>query len=237
MDESIFKEFNTDGFTSLFPTPTVAETPLAPIAEDPDGGEAEEHIRVKKTISRHTMRRVLSEVNLEKELPWHFEDGVSYHCFSWGDVDSLTYFRAVVKQQHINYALISTWCMAMEDCTEIESWLAAGYIDRVDFYIGEIFKASYYPEYVKLVEICAKYGGRVCMFRNHSKVMVLLGERFAAVIEASANVNTNPRSEQTCITVDRDLALWYKGIFDGVRSFERIFDNVMPYAEEESKPL
>lgn len=103
--------------------------------------------------------------------------------------------------------------------------------------IGEIFKASYYPEYVKLLEICAKYGGRVCMFRNHSKVMVLLGDRFSAVIEASANVNTNPRSEQTCITVDYELALWYKGIFDKVRSFERIFDNVMPYAEKESKPL
>jgi hypothetical protein len=49
------------------------------------------------------------------------------------------------------------------------------------------------------------------------------------VIESSANVNTNPRSEQTVITVDSELANWYKEIFDGVKSFERNFDEVKPY--------
>lgn len=69
------------------------------------------------------------------------------------------------------------------------------------------------------------------MFRNHSKIMVLLGDKFDATIESSANVNTNPRSEQATITIDTELALWYKEIFDGVKSFERDFDNVQPYVE------
>ena len=66
------------------------------------------------------------------------------------------------------------------------------------------------------------------MFRNHAKVMILLGERFDAVIESSANVNTNPRTEQTVITVDSELARWYKEFFDGIKSFERNFDDVEP---------
>lgn len=73
------------------------------------------------------------------------------------------------------------------------------------------------------------------MFRNHSKVMVILGNDFDAVIESSANVNTNPRSEQATITVDSELAHWYKEIFDGVRSFERNFDDVQPYSGDERK--
>ena len=194
--------------------------------EDPNEEKA---VKVKKTINPHELRRVTSELALEKELTWHFENGVSYHCFSWGDVDSLTYFRVIVKQQHIKYALISTWCMASEDISEIRQWIERGYVDRVDFYIGEIFKATYHKQYGELQQLCKELGGRVCMFRNHAKIMVVLGNNFDAVIESSANVNTNPRSENATITVSRELALWYKEIFDGVKSFERNFDKVKPY--------
>lgn len=186
-------------------------------------------VRVKKTINRHRMRRILSEANLEKQLPWHFNAGETYHCISWGDVDSLTYMRSIVKQQRIKYALISTWCMAMEDINEIDEWLSRGYAERVDLYCGEIFRGTYAAEYEAAVELEKKHGGRLCIFRNHSKVMVLIGERFDAVIESSANVNTNPRTEQTVITIDSELAKWYKDIFDGVISFDRTFDDVKPY--------
>jgi len=185
--------------------------------------------KCKRVYSRHTMFRVISEINLEKVLPWHFNPGDCYHCFSWGDVDTLTYFRYVVKQQHIKYAFFATWVMAMEDCEEVESWLEAGYIDRCDFFVGEIFKNSYYQQYEKLCSICRKYGGRVCVFRNHSKVMALFGDRFNVVIEASANINHNPRSEQATITVDDELAYWYKDIFDDIQSFQRDFDHIKPW--------
>ena len=202
-------------------------------AEGPDQTPLEKQefntVRVKKTINRHKMRRILSEANLEKELPWHFSEGDTFHCLSWGDVDSLTYFRAVVKQQHIKYALISTWCMAMEDLREMDDWISRGYVDRIDLYCGEIFRGTYGAEYEAAIELEKKHGGRLCIFRNHSKVMVLIGDRFDAVIESSANVNTNPRTEQTVISIDGELARWYKDIFDGVISFDRTFDSVKPY--------
>lgn len=190
----------------------------ADVVEDKN---VDKSVSVKKTVNRHAMRRVLSELALEKELPWHFERGASYHC--------ITYMRCIVKQQRIRYALVSTWCCASEDIREIRSWIERGYIGRCDFYIGEIFKASYYKQYEELTALCKELGGRVCMARNHSKVMVLFGEKFDAVIESSANVNTNPRIENTVITVDSELALWYKNFFDGIKSFERNFDDIKPF--------
>ena len=204
------------------------EEPKEP--EEPENLNAGKSVQVKKTVNRHAMRRVLSELALEKELPWHFEQGVSYHCISFGDVDALTYLRCIVKQQRLKYCLLSAWCMASADIEEIRSWIEQGYIGRCDFYIGEIFKASYYKQYEELTDLCKKLGGRVSMFRNHSKVVVALGERFDAVIESSANLNTNPRTEQAVITVDTELALWYKNFFDGIKSFERNFDDVEPFA-------
>lgn len=201
-----------------------AEIPHSKGSEEPN-----RKVQVKKTVNRHAMRRVLSELALEKELPWHFESGVSYHCISFGDVDALTYFRVIVKQQRIKYALVSTWCMASEDIAEIRAWLEQGYIGRCDFYVGEIFKASYYKQYQELISLCKELGGRVAICRNHAKVMVLLGERFSAVVESSANVNTNPRIENTIITVDTELARWYKEFFDGIVSFERTFDDVLSF--------
>lgn len=194
-------------------------------AEDKNAGRA---VKVKQTINHHVMRRVTSELALEQELPWHFKQGVSYHCLSWGDVDALTYFRVIVKQQHIRYALISTWVMASEDIKEIRQWIERGYIDRVDFYLGEIFKGSRSQQYAELTALCKDLGGRMCIFRNHSKVMVLFGDNFDAVIESSANVNGTPRTEFACITVNSKLAHWYKEIYDSIYSFERNFDDVRP---------
>ena len=61
--------------------------------------------------------------------------------------------------------------------------------------------------------------------------MVLIGEKFSAVVESSANVNTNPRIENAVITVDSELADWYKNFFDGIVSFERNFDDVTPWQD------
>ena len=182
----------------------------------------------KSTISYHKMRRITSELNLEETLPWHFEPGTAYHVISQGDVDSLTYLRVIVKQQRLKYLILSTWCMSITDIEEIASWIEKKYIVRADFYVGEIFTSRYAKEFVILKNLCENTGGRVALFRNHSKVMAGFGEKFDFAIESSANVNTNPRCEQTTITLDRGLALFYKEFYDGIKSIDRSFDDWRP---------
>ena len=218
---------------------TATDTPTARKKEakqlDPNGLRK---VGCNRTKGAYFARRVKSELNLEETLPWHFEHGAAYHCFSFGDVDSLTYLRAVVKQQPVEYCLISTWCMAITDVKEVEKWLEAGYIKRVDWYVGEIFQASYADVYLYLLGVCRRHGGRVCVFRNHSKVMAGFGRDFDFTIESSANVNTNPRSEQAVITVDTALARFYKEeIFDEIQAFNQDFKTWKPYKLERDETV
>lgn len=208
-----------------------------PKVDNPEQDPEEEPgtVQVKRMKERHYTRRITSELNLEKQLDWHLEEGSSYHCISRGDVDSLTYLRMIVKQQRIKYLLVSTWCMAITDVDEIRWWLERGYIDRVDFYVGEIFQNSYSDIYDYIKTKVIRNGGRICVFRNHSKVMMGYGERFDFTIESSANINTNPRTEQTNITVSTELATFYKEFFDNIRSFNKDFEkwDVYPTREVE----
>ena len=122
--------------------------------------------------------------------------------------------------------------MALQDIEELDRYLTLGQIGRLDSYVGEIFKGSYNNEWLRLTDLHNRHGGRVAIFRNHAKVYVGFGERFNFVIESSANINTNPRTEQTAITVDTGLAEFYKGFFDGIVSFERNFDGWKPTATD-----
>ena len=101
-----------------------------------DDPNKERTARVIATRGRYFERRIKSELALEDVMPWHFEQGAAYHCFSFGDVDALTYLRAIIKQQRVEYALLSTWCMAVTDVEEITKWIDHGDLGRIDFYVG-----------------------------------------------------------------------------------------------------
>lgn len=198
---------------------------------EPDIEAADERrtVGVFKTMGVQRKMRLLSEAALDDALDWHFEQGMAYHIISAGDVDSLTYLRHVVRQQRCDYVLLSTWCMAVADAQEMLSWVERGIVGRFDFYVGEIFKNGYRGCRDVLDEICRIGGGRTARFRNHSKLMVVYGERFDCAIESSANVDTNPRTEQTCITVDSGLCDFYKEYFDGINDFDGNYKEWKPW--------
>ena len=198
-------------------------------SEEQRDAEQKRTVQCFQRMGTHRKLRLLSEESAAEVLPWHFEDGASYHCISFGDVDSLTYLRHIVRQQPLEYLLLSTWCMAAEDARELADWVERGFVGRVDFYVGEIFKGGYRGVKEMLQDIADGCGGRVARFRNHSKVMAGFGDRFAFAIESSANVNTNPRCEQTVITIDRGLAEFYKDFYDGINDFDGLYKDWKPY--------
>lgn len=119
--------------------------------------------------------------------------------------------------------------MAGEDVEDLRSWHDRGMLGRVDYFVGEIFPGSYGEVYAAAQSLAADCGGRVAVFRNHAKVSVIVGERFDCLIESSANVNTNPRSENTVLTVDRSLVRDYVDLFNGVISFDKTAVTAPPY--------
>ncbi len=173
--------------------------------------------------TKYLYRRAFSEMSLLDACgTFEFQEGHAYHFITGGDVDSLSYLKAILRQQPLTYCLFSTWCMAAEDILQFEEWLQAGRIERLDAYVGEIFPNSYRIEYRMLKDVFARNrgGGRIAVFRNHSKIYAGIGPKFAFAVESSANINTNPRTENGCITIDRGIYEFYREFFDGIKSFE-----------------
>lgn len=205
-------------------------------AEEPEAEpldeQAEEHkrtVQTFKTWDTQKKMRIMSEANLSEALDWHMEDGTAYHVISYGDVDSLTFLRHIVRQQRLRYVFVATWCMATKDAEEMRDWVRRGMIGRMDFYVGEIFKSGYRGCLDVLDDICKETGGRTARIRNHSKLMAFFGERFSGVIESSANVDTNPRIEQTCITINEGLAEFYKEFFDQMIDYDGRYKDWRPF--------
>lgn len=110
--------------------------------------------------------------------------------------------------------------MAETDVARLSELHAGGRIGRLDCYVGEVFPTSRIAEWYGLSKLCPATGGRLVVSRNHAKVMAGLhtASGFAVVIESSANVNTNPRAEQTTLTVDRRLYDFYADAFSRFRN-------------------
>lgn len=171
--------------------------------------------------SQHNIyRRAFSETQLLDAVGFNFKDGESYHCITGGDVDSLSYLKCVLRQQNLEYCLFSTWCMASDDVLQFEEWLQSGKIKKLDAYVGEIFPNSYKHEYNALKRIITPEIGKIVVFKNHSKIYAGYGDKFHFGIETSANINTNPRTENGCITIGKDIFQFYFDYFDKIRSFE-----------------
>lgn len=173
-----------------------------------------------KRSDKQIYRRAFSETQLLDLVGLDFRDGEQYHFITGGDVDALSYLKLVLRQQDLDYCMFSTWCMASEDIYQMQDWLESGKIQRIDAYVGEIFPGTYQLEYSLLKPIIEGHGGRVAVFRNHSKIFAGYGSKFYFGIETSANINTNPRTENGCITIGREIYEFYKGYFDGIISFE-----------------
>ena len=178
----------------------------------------------QKSANRHHMRRANAEATLAEILPARIADGDSWHVASRGDIDSLSYLRHILAGvPHLDHVLMSTWCIAKNDLTEIGAWLDAGRIEQFDLYAGEIFPGSYGDEYEQMLNICEAYGARLIVAKNHSKVTLAhnAAETYYITIESSANVNTNPRIEQSAIHCSRELHAFYMDFFSGIQSIDK----------------
>ena len=188
----------------------------------------EQRARAARTVARVQARRAKSEAFLAEILPADIADGEAWHVLSHGDVDALSFLMHLLSAHAMDYVAFSTWCMALADAERFATWLETGRIARVDAYVGEIFPGSYADAHQALCEAVRPAGGRVAVFRNHSKIFLCRAGARAWVIESSANINTNPRTENTVITADVGLFAHHKTFFDEIKSFARDFDDWSP---------
>lgn len=179
-------------------------------------------VAISRKVGKRIMRRAKSEAVLSEILPATPEMGTSYHVISHGDVDSMSYLAYLVRAWPLDHVLISTWVMAMQDVERLEFWLRDGRIGAMTLCVGEIFPAQYPDEFWKLSQLSREGLLSLKVAKNHSKVMIGAAEEASIwfVVESSANMNTNPRIEQTAIHMDCGLHDFYLEFYDGIRSID-----------------
>ena len=224
IDFAFDREINQDNNKTVYPVESNEEYDQ----ESTDSEQTQKSVS-RKTINKYLYNRFSGEKRLEEITDWEFEKGAAYHFISMGDIDSLSFLKFILRQQPLEYCLVSTWGMYLQDIYAIKEWIDLKRIQNFDMYVGEIFRNRYIKEWEAWCQILEGTRSRICMFRNHTKIMVGFGERFDFVVESSANINTNPRAENTVITLDTELALYYKSFFDNIKSFERNFDSWEKY--------
>ena len=149
-----------------------------------------------------------------------FKQNHSYNFITAGDVDSLSYLKLILRHvKKLDYVLFSTWCMSAEDILQFDQWLSEGKIKKLDAYLGEIFPGSYKMEWLQINKMFDKYNcGRIAVFRNHSKIFAGYSGDFYFGVQTSANINTNPRCENGCITINKEIFDFYKSYFDEIET-------------------
>lgn len=172
--------------------------------------------------TKHLYRRAYSELTLLDLMnDCDFNNDDCYHFITAGNIDSLSFLKIILRKQNLDYCLFSTWCMAPEDILQFDEWLKQGKIKKLDAFVGEIFPNTYKKEFEFLKEVFKNNNcGRIAVFKNHSKIYAGYGEKFYFGIESSANINTNPRTENCCITIGDGIYNFYKEYFDNIKSFE-----------------
>lgn len=60
---------------------------------------------------------------------------------------------------------------------------------------------------------------RLSMFRCHAKIIAGRTPDFAFSVQTSANMDTNPRTEQGCIQISEESYMFFKNYLDGIISF------------------
>ena len=186
---------------------------------DTRSGSRRRHTAVTELSNAYLYRRAFSETQLLDVVDFSYKEGHSYHFITGGDVDSLSFLKTVLRQQVLDYLLLSTWSMSAEDVLQLDEWMKEGKIRRMDVYVGDAFTGTYKVEWDMLQDLYARHQcGRLVVARIHSKIYAGHGERFPFVIEGSADVCTNMRTENACITIDKGLFEFMKEYFDGINS-------------------
>jgi hypothetical protein len=111
--------------------------------------------------------------------------------------------------------------MALADVECMNDMIENGKIKILNGNVGEIFKGSYPDVYPAITSVVKKTGGYFKVFRNHSKIYIARGSKYDFVIESSANINTNPRAENTTLTISKELADFYDNYFRNIISFDK----------------
>lgn len=131
-----------------------------------------------------------------------------------GQFSAIDIMEHMVEQLGPASVCVSTWTSGIYDVERTRAIQVAGRITEARFLLDRAnFEKS--PKHAgPMIELLGVDAFRCCAV--HAKVVIVHGERGAAVMRGSMNLNKNLRTEQFDIDVDDEVAGFYLGWFEAL---------------------
>lgn len=150
------------------------------------------------------------------------ELGTTWHCISNSRFNFWSFVPAVLAYLG-NYTTtlhIATWTTNNVNSKELIDLYDSGKIGKVVFVVGNYFKVREAPVYNFLASKLLERKQTIISGEHHAKILLLQNEEHYITIESSANLTSNPRTEQFCYSNDKDLYHFYKSWFESLAQKE-----------------
>lgn len=167
--------------------------------------------------NKNTMyRSAYSEIQL-LNLTDKLEMGYIYNYLTSGDINTMSYLKLITRHYNLDYLLMSTWAMGIEDVYQIRDLFVEKKIKKMDMFVDYRFLGIRKQQYNLFCDLFEEYDGSITALQNHSKTMAGKGEGFYFAVQSSANMNENPRVENTCIQTTKEIFDFYYEFFKTIK--------------------
>lgn|GEM_PF-1634131 len=160
------------------------------------------------------VRKVASRTGTAARVIGRLEPGVRVTGVTAGQFSAIDAMEHMVDELGPAAVRISTWTTGIYDVKRARDIRVRGRITDIRVLLDRgTFEKS--PKYAgPLIEVLGLDAFRCCAV--HAKVVIVSGERGAAVMRSSMNLNKNLRTEQFDIDVDEEMAGFYERWFDAL---------------------
>lgn len=151
-------------------------------------------------------------------------NGETIHCISNSRFDFWSFIPAVISylDNYTTELYISTWTTNNRNTQSLIELYDQGKIGKVVFVVGNYFKVREAPVYNYLATKLIERKQLLISGEHHAKIMLLHNQGNYVVIESSANLTSNPRTEQFCYSNDQELFNFYRNWFEGLAQKEKV---------------
>lgn len=100
---------------------------VAAPADEEERPKRRERAAMYEFTPEYLYRRAFSEVTLLDLFgTFDFKVGRCYNFLTAGDIDGMSYLKALLRLQSLRHCIVSTWCMSAGDAFQLITWIEGG---------------------------------------------------------------------------------------------------------------
>lgn len=208
-----------DNFGSLDPLALFENQDCLQSGEkDDEENELEALIYRERKPTKREFKAIKSNEYLQQALAGLPTTGETWHCISNSRFNFWSFVPCVIKflGDYTSSLYCATWTTNNINTKELIELYDQGKIGSINFVVGRYFQNREQAVYNYLAGKLLERGQKLSVGEHHLKVLLLNnGENFIT-IESSANLTSNPRTEQFTYSNDKGLFDFYKSWFESL---------------------